>query len=132
MQQQLTYNGQTEGGSLSDTTLAEIIGSATIPLGAGYGPLTALANGGQAGATQLQLGLNRLGTVATNGDSVLLPPATPGAIVVVVNAGAASANVFPSGATDIINALAVQTALAVAAAAVTIFFCTLAGKWNSK
>lgn len=130
---QLTYTGQVEGGSLSDSTLQEIITAATVPLGIGYGPLTALSGGAQAGATQLQLGLNRVVTVAAGADSVLLPPATPGSVVVVTNANVTNAvAVFAAGATDIINALANGTALSVAAAATTFFFCTAAGKWNSK
>ena len=130
---QLTYTSQVEGGSLGDALLAQIISAITTPLGPGFNGLTALSGGGQPGATQLQLGLNRVVTVAAAGDSVMLPPATPGAIVVVINSNVTHAtNVFPNGATDIINALAVSTALSVAAAATTFFFCAAAGFWNSK
>jgi hypothetical protein len=128
---QLTYTGQTEGGALTDATLAEIIQSATVPLGPGNAGLTALAGGAQAGATPLQLGINSVTIVVTAGDSVLLPPATPGAIVVLLNAAANSLNAFAFGATDVINALANATALA-CATGVTLFFCATAGHWRSK
>lgn len=133
MQQQLTYTGQVEGGALRDDTLALLVGAVTVPLGLGNNGLTALAGGAQAGATQLELGLNRIVTVVTAGDSCLLPPATPGAIVVVINSNVTNAvNVFAAGSTDVINALANATALSVAAAATTLFFCVALGHWNSK
>ena len=70
-------------------------------------------------------------TVATLNDSSILPVAVPGMEIAVANNGAASMNVFPaSGGT--INALGANTALAVAAASVTIFFCTKAGNWFTK
>lgn len=93
--------------------------------------ITALAGGGQTGATQLINGLNRITTVATIADSALLPPAMPGAVVWVKNAAANSANVFPSKG-DAINALAADAALAVAGAAFTGFYCILTGTWESK
>lgn len=85
--------------------------------------LTAYATGGQANATQLGFGENIVTTCATNGDSVKLPlgAAIGGVQVFVKNLGAASLNVFPpvGGA---INALAANTAVAVAAGASAFFF----------
>lgn len=94
--------------------------------------LTALAGGGQSGATLLPRTLNRVTTVATAGDSVLLPAASAGLRVTAINAGANSMNVFPAGSTDVINALSAATALAVASNSTTIFYCAVNGTWNAK
>lgn len=92
--------------------------------------LTAHAAGGQASALALTAGINRVTTVATIGDSVKLPAATVNKRVVVINAGANSMDVFPVTG-GIINALAANAALAVAANKTVIFVCALAGTWNS-
>lgn len=78
--------------------------------------LTAFAGGGQANATALGFGANVVTTCATGGDSVKLPAgATVGGNVIhVKNLGAASCNVFPPSGGKI-NALATNTAIAVAA-----------------
>lgn len=94
--------------------------------------IVALAGGGQAGATPLRdQAMNRVTTVATAADSVMLPKAIKGSHVVVVNAAAANAMaVFPrSGNT--INALAADASLSVAANKVIEFFCFTSGKWYS-
>lgn len=94
------------------------------------GGITALAGGTQAG-TPLQNAFNRVTTVATAGDSVLLPPAAPGMQCIVVNAAAAnSMNVFPSVG-DAINAIAANGAFAMAANKTALFTCITAGVWNS-
>jgi hypothetical protein len=63
--------------------------------------LTAFAGGGQTGSLLLTSSINRVTTVGTAADSVLLPPARAGVRVVVINAAAAnSMNVFPSGRRD--------------------------------
>jgi hypothetical protein len=129
----LSYSGQPDGGVIDIQTLQQIERNSTTPLGTGTNGITALAGGGQTGATLLQPGMNRLTTVATTADSCQLPPSFPGAIVIVINAGANATNVFANaGTTDVINALSTTTALSVAANSTTIFFCAVAGKWNSK
>lgn len=96
--------------------------------------LTAKAGGGQAShtaATTLILGLNRVTTVATAADSVLLPAALAGMYLVVTNAAAAnSMNVFPAVG-DNVNALADDAAFAVAANKTALFFCAVDGTWNA-
>jgi|ERR1051325_2972071 hypothetical protein len=58
--------------------------------------LTALAGGGQTGATALVTGINNVSTCATNGDSVKLPDSNIiGIKVAVRNGGAATLAVFP-------------------------------------
>lgn len=60
--------------------------------------LTALAGGGQTGATPITAAISRFTTVATGGDSAQLPPANSvsGQQFDVINAGAQSMNVFPA------------------------------------
>lgn len=92
--------------------------------------ITAHAGGGQGSATPLPAMINRITTVATIADSVVLPAAVPGMQIMVVNAGANSANVFPAG-TDAINALGASTAFALAATKVAEFYCTNSGQWHT-
>jgi hypothetical protein len=104
---------------------------ANVNTNATYLGLTALAGGGQTGATQLNPGVNQFTTVVTTGDSAILPADVQGNTVIVVNASSNSMNVFPASG-DTINALSANTALAVAAGATTIFFGVTASNWHSK
>lgn len=105
--------------------------------------ITAFAGGGQASATALDSGYNRVTVVATAADSVKLPLCRTGAaqsntvgmIVIVTNADAAdSMNVFPQ-TSDSINALAANAAYAMAANKTAAFICGTAsgtaGTWYS-
>ena len=93
------------------------------------GALTAHAGGGQASALQLAASINIVTTVATAADSVKLPDAIAGSVVIVKNAAAAnSMNVYPQSG-EIINALAADAAYALAAAKAAVFFCGVAGTW---
>lgn len=94
--------------------------------------LTALAGGGQAGAVALYpRTINRVTTVASAADSVQCPHAAAGETFIVINAAAAnSMNVFPQSG-EIINALAANAALAVAANKAVLFACAVDGTWNT-
>lgn len=93
--------------------------------------LTALAGGGQSGATALKYGVNRVTVVATAGDSVLLPAAKAGHSVAVINADAAEAmDMFPAVG-ESINALSANTALSVAVNKTLLLVCAVDGIWNS-
>ena len=93
--------------------------------------LTAYAGGGQASALALTKAINRVTIVASAGDSVKLPASVAGQSVVVINAAATNAmDCFPVSG-DAINALAANTALSIAANTTAIFFCAVAGTWNS-
>jgi hypothetical protein len=92
--------------------------------------LTALAGGGQAGATPITRMYNRFSTVATGGDSSLLPVSKSGMEITVTNAGAASMNVFPATG-EAINAGAANAAFAVAAGKTATFYCATAGQWHT-
>lgn len=93
--------------------------------------LTAHAGGGQGSALQLAAEINRVTTVATAADSVKLPVSAAGMVVTVINAAAANAmDCFPSTG-EVINALAANTAISVVANKTIVFYCAVAGIWNS-
>ena len=78
--------------------------------------ITATAGGNQATAYQLTKSFNVLGTVATNADSVKLPTDRQvGDEVLIVNDGAANAQVFGAG-TDTIDGIATATGVVLTAA----------------
>lgn len=91
--------------------------------------LTALAGGGQTGATKLTGNINRITTVATAADSALLAPATVAKRQSVFNATANSANIFPQSG-EAIGTGAANAAFAVGAGKGAIFECVAAGLWN--
>ena len=93
--------------------------------------LTAHAGGGQGSALPLTQTLNRITTVGSANDSVLLPPSKAGMAITVTNAAAVnSMNVFPA-AGESINALAANAAFAVAAGKTCQFVCYTAGLWHT-
>jgi hypothetical protein len=93
-------------------------------------PVVAAGNN-QATATPLgSAQMVRVGTTAAS-TGVLLPPSQAGAEIVILNSGANSLSVYPSG-TETINALAGGAAFAMAAGALNIFYCFTAGKWFTK
>lgn len=94
------------------------------------GALTAHAGGGQGSATQLLTGVNEVATVATAADSVQLPAAIAGSIVMVTNAGGASMKVFgKSGRTDTINGTAGATGVDQSNGLSATYFCPVDTKW---
>jgi hypothetical protein len=98
------------------------------------GSIMAHAGGGQGSATALTASVNTLTTVASAGDSVLLPslpvPTGAAAEIVVINRGAASSNVFcPSGGS--MNGTS-NGSSALAAGSVGLYVCTSAGVYFSK
>jgi hypothetical protein len=92
--------------------------------------MTAHAGGGQGSATAISTVMSRFTTVATAGDSSVLPASKPGMTLTVINAGAASMNVFPATGEQI-NALGANGAFAVAAGKTCQFYCTVAGQWHT-
>jgi hypothetical protein len=120
-------------GALSSTTFSasgNITSTAGLYIESVLNGITALAGGAQAG-TALTRQINRVTTVTTAADSVQLPAATAGKVVTVINAAAANAMaVFPQTG-EIINALAANASISVAANKTIMFFCAVAGTWNS-
>ncbi len=109
----------------------------TLPAPSTQLGLTAAADGLKADATALGYGVNTITTVAGANDSVLLPYAYPGAVVVVVNTVATAIQVFGKG-TDTIDGVATGTGIDQAASARAIYVATAgsgdgsdAGAWFS-
>lgn len=92
--------------------------------------ITAYAGGGQTNGVALTARFNRIGTVATTGDSVKLPAAKAGASCFVFNKGANSADVFPASG-DKVNALSANAAYALAATKGAMFVCMVDGTWDT-
>ena len=92
--------------------------------------LTALAGGGQTGATALTGKLNVVSTVATIADSVQLPACVAGQWITVTNSASNSMNVFGQTG-DAINALSANAAFAVAGGKTALFFRISATQWYS-
>lgn len=91
--------------------------------------LTAKAGGGQAGATLLPNFMHRVTTVATANDSVVLPAAQAGEILLVNNSDPTdSLQVFANGS-DTINGIAGATGIPLLAGQSLFLFSPVAGVW---
>lgn len=100
--------------------------------GAGFtaGTFTAAAGGTWAGATPLTAAINLIAVNNTAGNSVMLPPATGGQVMWIVNGTANSANIFAAyGSTDTINGVAAGTGVALVANKADVFMSPLRGAW---
>lgn len=92
--------------------------------------IVAHAGGGQALATPLTAMINRVTTVATVGDSVVLPAATAGIEIVVYNDVLTNPlAVFPAG-TDSINDLGASAAVMQMQNSELTFICSSPGLWQ--
>ena len=87
--------------------------------------VTAKASGNHATGTPLTAQVNRLSITAADADSVILPPMGAGQLVVVVNSGSKSAQVFAPG-TGTINAVATDTGVALAAGKTGVYVAVTA------
>jgi len=92
--------------------------------------ITAFTGGGQASATPLTTRYNIVETVASAGDSVKLPAAVGGKVVVVKNISATSCDVFPITGGKI-NNYPINNAEALAAGVAKYFFATSATQWET-
>lgn len=97
--------------------------------------VTAFAGGGQANATQLDYGFSNVNVIATNADSVKLPPAIAGSWCVITNSDAAQSLQVFGGGTSTINGVATGTGVAQAAGITALYVCMtgtgddVAGTW---
>ena len=111
-----------------------LIDMSTIASGGGHsfaGNITAHAGGTRAAAVKLTSGINRIATCATAADSVSLPPAVGGQLIIVANAGAAAAQVFADPSTsDTINGVAAATGVSLAAGKSASFSSSAPGVWS--
>jgi hypothetical protein len=94
--------------------------------------LVATAGGTKAAALAVPAAaaLVQFGTVATNGDSGLLPDAVSGTVICIQNAGAATLSLYASG-NDTINGGAAAANYDLAANGSAIFFCVVNGNWSA-
>lgn len=92
--------------------------------------ITATAAGTQANSVQLTTSINRITTVATLNDGILLPVSAPGVSITIINAGANGLKLFAVG-TDTINGTAGATGIALAAGKTLTAYCTAAGAWHT-
>lgn len=93
--------------------------------------LIAFPGGGQANAVQIAGQTARITTVATTGDSVLLPQALPGLELMIINDATNAMNVFPFGS-DSIDKLAASTSVSQMGQSLVIYTCTAAGLWRTE
>lgn len=104
--------------------------SGAFPTSSYTNGIVAHAGGGQGSGTLVTTVLNRVITVATIGDSVLLPASVPGMQITVANGAANSLNLFPAVG-DQINALGANAAFAIAGGKTATLYCMVAGQWHA-
>jgi hypothetical protein len=93
--------------------------------------ITAHAGGTQALATPVRSAITLIAVSASAGDSVQLPPAVGGQTLWLINAGAASAQVFANPGADTINGVANATGVALANGKSTTLVSPIPGAWFS-
>jgi len=92
--------------------------------------ITAYAGGGQANATQLTAKFNNVTVSGTNGDSVKLPTAIVGKMVIVCNSDATQTiAVFPQTGEYMNGTINASSTISPAMAEVNIFICPFDGYW---
>jgi hypothetical protein len=93
--------------------------------------IIATAGGGQGPAYQIVAQTSRITTVATPGDSIMLPPSTPGLELLIINHGANATQVYGQG-TDTVDDQTSTVGVAQMASSLVIYTCTTAGKWYTE
>lgn len=121
-------------GTTDQTTICDVLPPSGIISGATELPvvtgLTALAGGGQTGATEATGTFSNYTTVATAFDSGILPTAVLGEVRTVKNSGAAILSMFPATG-DSINALAVNLSVDVPVGGEMTFRAISATVWET-
>ena len=129
------YTCNTAGSWYTEGLASGFVRGASLQTFSAVDGLTAHAGGGQASATLLTAMMNRVSTVATGGDSTVLPPSAPGMDITVTNAAASnSMNVFPSAGgtgTETINSLGANAPFALGAGKSVQFICYTAGQLHT-
>ena len=93
--------------------------------------ITASPGGGQSGAFPINAQTSRVVTVATIGDSIMLPSATAGLELIVINHGLNAMQVF-GNSTDRIDDQAPGIGVAQMSNSMVIFTCVTAGNWYTE
>jgi hypothetical protein len=123
--------GGTTPAAVTATTIAGTTGSFSDELSLSrHDALTALAGGGRAGATALDKQFNRISVCATAADSAVLPAGVAGDWRLVINDGAAAAQIFANGS-NTIDGVAGATGIVLPAGYRALFFCLATGVWQT-
>lgn len=93
--------------------------------------IVAKAGGGQTGAFQINTQTSRVTTVATAGDSIVLPASTAGLELLVINHGANAMQVFGTSP-DTIDDQATATGVSQMAGSLVIYTSAASGAWYSE
>ncbi len=93
--------------------------------------ITAHAGGGQASGVALTATINNITTCATAGDSVVLPEAVAGLVVIVQNYGAAAADVFPASG-ETINSGSADAAVSLPVGGRITFIASTTNNWTTE
>lgn len=129
------YSCATTGAWYTEGLASGFVRGASLQTFSAQDGITAHAGGGQGAAVLLTAMMNRIATVGSAADSVVLPPSSPGMDITVTNAAAAnSLNIFPSAGgtgTEAINALGANAAFALTAGKSVQFICYTAGLWHT-
>jgi hypothetical protein len=101
--------------------------------GGGYTAATGIvarAGGLRPAATPLRAAINHITVCATAADSVALPAAVGGQVIMVINTGAQSAQVYAAvGTNDVINGFSAGAGVPMAAASKEAFISPAPGLW---
>ena len=121
-------------GTKAPSASPTFTGTVTLPnavVNTATDAISASATQTQVAATAMTTTINRVTIVGTAGDAVKLPAAVAGKVVIVKNADAAEAvGVFPATG-DAINAAAANAVYSLAALKGVLFFCAVAGTWDT-
>src|SRR6516164_3417501 len=93
--------------------------------------VVAHAGGGQANATPIITQTTRVTTVASPGDSIVLPASQPGLELIIINHGLNPMQVYGLGS-DTINDVAAATGVSQMQGSVVIYTCVTAGAWYTE
>lgn len=93
--------------------------------------ITATAGGGINGAFQLNTQIVRIGTVASIGDSVMLPPSQGGIDMLLINHGANAMQVFGQGG-DTIDDQPNANGVSQMSNSTVLYICATAGRWYTE
>jgi hypothetical protein len=119
--------GRSYGAFVANTAL----GLGDFLLESAQDNITATAGGGQTGAFQINAQTSRVATVASVGDSVMLPSSAPGLELLVINHGANAMQVYGNGA-DLIDDQTATTGVSQMSNSLVIYSCATAGKWYTE
>jgi hypothetical protein len=124
------FTGTPAVGVVTETGTQTLTNKTITALKVGVNAGVTASSGSIQGGEPITVTYTEIATCATAGDSVTLPTAAAGLVVVVANNGAESADVFPASGDDIDKG-GVNTAYALASGTNTIFICQDTLDWDT-